>query len=214
MNKTTKEKEENDNINKNGQEAQKEKSSLFGETGISQKVGLFGNLSEKSDNKSKLFNTGESNKFHGSTLFGNTAGSSLFGSSGSSSLFGSSTGSSSLFGSKTLFNFNSIASDSSKSFTEDKSKPKEEKSDNEEDDNEDDQLFQSNSPNPYNPLSELPKEESKEKNPYTKKYIKEIENIYVYSKENNKFSSKGKGYLSLEYADIDNKKVAVAVFRY
>jgi hypothetical protein len=99
-------------------------------------------------------------------------------------------------------------------FTEDKSKAKEEKSDNEEDDNEDDQLFQSNSPNPYNPLSEQPKEESKEKNPYTKKYIKEIENIYVYSKENNKFSSKGKGYLSLEYAEVENKKIAVSVFRY
>jgi len=181
----------------------------------SKKAGLFGSLieTEVSDKKPKLFNTGESNKFHNSSLFSNSNSSSLFGSSGSS-LFGSGVTGSSLFSSKSLFNFNSIASDSSKFITsEDKSKPKEEKSDNEEDNDEDNELFQSNSPNPYNPLSEQPKEQSKEKNPYTKKYLKEIENIFVYSKENSKYSSKGKGFLSLEYAEIEGKKIAVTVFR-
>jgi len=95
--------------------------------------------------------------------------------------------------------------------TEDKSKEKEDKSDNEDDGG--DELFQSNSPNPYNPIDDNAKEQSKENNPYTKKYIKEIENIYEYSKENNKFSSKGKGYLSIEYAEIEDKKIGVVVFR-
>ena len=215
LNTTKEEKEEKNNKNSEQEEAPKEKNSLFGGSTNSKKVGLFGSLAEtkSSDNKSKLFNTGESNKFHGSSLFGNSGSSSLFGSSGSS-LFGSSVAGSSLFGSKSLFNFNSVASDSSKFLTtEDKSKAKEDKSDNEEDNGEDNELFQSNSPNPYNPLSEQPKEQSKEKNPYTKKFLKEIENIFVYSKENNKYASKGKGFLSLEFAEIEGKKIAVAVFR-
>jgi hypothetical protein len=216
LNNTKQEKEEKANIKQDKEEAPKANSTLFGGSMPSQKVGLFGNLTEtkSSKNKPKLFNTGETNKFHGSSLFSDTSSSSLFGSSGSS-LFGSSIAGSSLFGSKSLFNFNSIASDNSKFLTtEDKSKAKEDKSDNEEDNEDDNELFQSNSPNPYNPLSEQPKEQSKEKNPYTKKYIKEIENVYVYSKENNKYSSKGRGFLSLEYAEIDGKKISVAVFRY
>jgi hypothetical protein len=35
----------------------------------------------------------------------------------------------------------------------------------------------------------------------------------VYIKSDNKFVSKGKGFLSLEYAEIDGKKIGVVVYR-
>ena len=207
MKQTKEEKEEKILKKADNEEAPKQQGSLFGDL-APKKVGLFGNLTENKSTKPTLFNVGETNKFHNSLLFGN--GTSLFGSGGSTSLFGSSSASSTLFGSKSPFN--TIASDTQKFLaTEDKSKEKEDKSDNEDDG--DDELFQSNSPNPYNPLDDNAKEQSKENNPYTKKYIKEIENIFEYSKENNKFSSKGKGFLSIEYAEIEDKRIGVVVFR-
>jgi hypothetical protein len=85
------------------------------------------------------------------------------------------------------------------------------KSDDEDDDEND--LFQSsNSPNPYNPTKK--NEILKEKSIYEKKYVKEIESLYVYVKDENKYVSKGKGFLSIEYTDVDSKKIGVIVFRY
>ena len=76
----------------------------------------------------------------------------------------------------------------------------------------DNDLFQSDSPNPYNAGDKQPV--AAEKSVYTKKYNKEVESIYIFVKEDNKFVSKGKGFLSLESAEVDGKKVAVVVFRY
>ena len=91
-----------------------------------------------------------------------------------------------------------------------KEKNEEDKSDEEgEGDND---LFQSNSPNPYNQTEKV-QPQATEKSLYKKKYLKEVENIYIYSKDENKFVSKGKGFLSLEFADIEGKKVGVIVFR-
>ena len=86
-----------------------------------------------------------------------------------------------------------------------------EKSEDEAEGEDNNELFKSNSPNPYNP-----QEESKviQQGPYKKKFLKELENIFVYIKSENKFVSKGKGFLSLEFADIDGKKIGVVVYRY
>jgi len=181
---------------------------LFGDlskSSFAQSGGLFGKLggAEKKEDSSsapKLFsNTGSNNLFSGSSLFSAS-------SSGSTSLFANTSSSSSLFGSKPLFNFSSLGS--TNNFVK---KDDEDKSDEEGGDEND--LFQSNSPNPYNPLETSTVSQSQEKSIYTKKYVKEIDNIFVYSKEENKFVSKGKAFLSLEYADADGKKVGVVVFR-
>jgi hypothetical protein len=173
----------------------KEVSKLFGDTKLSS-GGLFGNLSSGStEDKPKLFaNAGSSNLFANSSLF----------SGSSSSLF--SGGSNSLFGAKPLFNFSSVGATGG--FLN--KKEEEEKSDEEGGEGDND-LFQSDSPNPYNASDKQPV--AAEKSVYSKKYNKEVESIYIFVKEDNKFVSKGKGFLSLESAEIDGKKVAVVVFR-
>lgn len=198
--------------------AKKEEKSLFGGIFNGDKdkkpEGLLGNLGKddeekegkkgeekKEENKNKLFsNTGTGNLFSGSSLFSGTGGS-LFSNMPSAS-------SSSLFGSKTLFNFNSLKTDSTTFLSG-------AKKETDEDENEDDNdLFEgSNSPNAFNPTEPKDHKSSKEKGPYTRKYIKQIDNILVYNKEENKFVSKGNGYLSLEYTN-QGKKTAVCVFRY
>jgi len=170
---------------------------LFGNLG-GLNGGLFGNLNssntENLKKDSKLFGDTGSNLFSGSSLFQNN---SLF--SGTSS---------SLFSSKPLFNFSSI--NSTTTFVKDK---KEEDSDEGEGEGEND-LFESNSPNPYNPLEMAKGPKTTEKGPYEKRFLKELENIFVYVKDEGKFVTKGKGFLSLEFAEVDNKKVGVIVFRY
>lgn len=54
---------------------------------------------------------------------------------------------------------------------------------------------------------------NEQKSPYTKKFVKNIDNLYVYTKSENKFINKGNGFLSVEYAEIDGKKVGVIVCR-
>jgi hypothetical protein len=177
---------------------------LFGDINVKPK-GLFGDLGEE-DKKSefKLFgNTG-------SNIFSN---SSLFSTGNSSSIFSNSSSGSSLFGSKSLFNFNTISSGTASFLGESKKEPKVEEDKSEDEGEGDNDLFQSsNSPNAYNPTDKT--DIQKEKSIYEKKYVKEIENIFVYVKDESKYVSKGKGFLSLEYADVDNKKVGVIVFRY
>jgi len=135
------------------------------------------------------------------------ASSSLFSSSGSGSLFGNAQ-SGSLFATKPLFNFSSLGQNSSSTFLNGKADENKSDEEGEEGDND---LFETNSPNPYNPPEKV--QVVQEKSIYNKKYLKETENFYLFSKEDSKFVSKGKGFLSLEFADSDNKKVGVVVFR-
>ena len=147
---------------------------------------------------------GNNNLFSKSTLFGGNTGSSLF---GSTSLFGNQSATGSLFGNtKPVFNFTNL--NTGKTFITDNDKKKEDES---EDDGEGgDDLFEgSNSPKAYNPVEVVKTEESL----YSKKYVKQIENLFAYNKEQNKFISKGNGYLSIEYSDKDGKKAAVIAFR-
>ena len=145
--------------------------------------------------------TGNTNLFAKSSLFGSTS-TSLFG-NGSTLFSGSS-----LFGTnKPVFNFSSL--NTGKTFINDQEK-KEDDEDNDEEGGDD--LFEgSNSPKAYNPEKEIIKTE---KSDYEKKYVKQIENLLAYSKETNKFVSKGTGYLSIEVSDKDNKYTAAIVFRY
>jgi hypothetical protein len=212
----TKTKEENiekekigaDKINgENGSKKEEEPKSLFG--GVPKLTGgLFGDLSksdskDESDNKEKpkLFQTGSNNLFSGSSLF-NT---------GSTSLLDSLKSSSSLFSSNNKIDFNSLAT--KPLFTQ--LKPENKKGSDDEDDEEGaDELFESNSPkHSYNPTLEHNVKKQIEKDDFTKKYVKEIENLFVYTKSSNKYVSKGKGYLSLEHAEIDGKKISVVLFR-
>jgi hypothetical protein len=204
----------NENAGSNSQETNgdKKSSSLFGDfvnTTVPKSGGLFGNLVDNDKSNSgkkdtKLFaNTGSSNLFANSKLF-NPSGTSLF-SSGTTG--GNST--SSLFGAKPLFNFSSINSSTTTFLNAGGDKKKDD--DSGEEGEGDNDLFH-DSPNPYNSTEKITLQPT-EKSPYAKKYLKEIENLFVFIKEDGKFVSKGKGYLSLEYADIDDKKVGVVVFR-
>lgn len=164
----------------------------------------------KDSTTGKLFsNTGSTNIFSNSTLFSSNPGTSLFGSTNNTnSLFGSSNNTNSLFGSKPLINFNNLAKDANSFLNS-----KKEKSDEEDDGEGADELFQgSNSPSgAYNPVEEKPKYEVN--SIYTKKYVKQIDNVFVYNNEEKKYVSKGSGFLSLEYSDKENKKTGVLVFR-
>jgi hypothetical protein len=98
-----------------------------------------------------------------------------------------------------LFSAQTLASLNAQSFMKSK--------DEEEENSEDDEEFKgSESPNPYNP------NENKSKSIYKKKYIKQVDNIYVFNKEQGKFVSKGSGFLSLEYTDV-GKKTGLLLFR-
>lgn len=230
-NTTTKANETSEISAKNGHEVDKitpeaDKDNKSTDATKTEKKGLLGNLEDtnnddKKENgttsKSKLFsNTGSSNLFANSTLFSSNPSSSLFG--GSGSLFGNigssgslfnaaSSGSSSLFGNKPLINFSNLNKDSNSFLNKGKS------DDEDDDDNGGDDLFQgSNSPNAYNPVEQSVKAEAQSL--YTKKYVKQIENLYVYSQSENKFVSKGSGYLSIEFSDKNDTKTGVIVFRY
>ena len=171
-------------INGNGSE---KKSSLFGEINSSKK-GLFGKLSNDEEiqkEKPKLFSDKGDNNLFGKSLFSDKP---LFSFSSESQ----------------LFKFDSLKPNEGFLFSKQENK----KSDDEEDEGEDDELQGSNSPNAYNPENLNTKSTSK----FTKMYVSHVENILVYNKEDNKFVSKGSGYLSIEYTDVD-QKVAFIVFR-
>jgi hypothetical protein len=175
---------------------EKPKKTVFGDIPAS-KPGLFGNLEGEKNNKNKLFqDKGTSNPFSSSSIFTNT-GSSLFN-------FGTNTSGSSLFTGQKLFDFSSIKKDEGSFF----SKQETQKSDDEDKEEEGDDVLQgSESPNAYNPT-----EKKDEKNDFVKKFVRQIDNILVYNKEDNKFVSKGSGYISIEYTEV-NKKAAFVVFR-
>lgn len=191
---------ENGNKSQVSKEESKEKpKSIFGDFMASSKAttgGLFGFLGNEKTDKTLTGQAAGS-----STLFGN-----IFQSGASSS--------GSLFGSKNLFNFSSMNTSGS-SFLSSAKKTEEKALGEEESEGEgeagEDLFQQSNSPNPYNPVEKS--ETQKEKGPYSKKYVKEIDNLFVYIRDEGKFVSKGKGFLSLEYAEMEGKKIGVVVFR-
>jgi hypothetical protein len=182
---------------------EKPKKTLFGDAPTSK--GIFGNLEEKKDDKSKLFqDKGASNHFAGSSIFSGTGSSSLFNFNTTSS------GSGSLFGGQKLFaDFSSLKKDDSSFFTKSTGAEKEaNKSDDEDGEEGDDVLQGSESPNAYNPTLE----KKDEKSDFVKKFVRQIDNVLVYNKEENKFVSKGSGYISIEYTEV-GKKSAFIVFR-
>ena len=147
-----------------------------------------------------------SNKIEGTSLFSgslfanNNNKGSLFGSNGSAlpNLF-SNLKSSSEGGN--LFNFSNLSAGGNNFFNK--------KNDSEEDgsDGEDDkQEKRSDSPEVYRPTTE------KTTGPYSKKYVKLVENFFVYNKKEKKYLSKGDGFFSIEYIE-EPKKSALFVFR-
>lgn len=119
-----------------------------------------------------------------------------------SSLFN--TGSSSLFSSKPLFNFNSFSNKESNFYKKD-----EEENKSDEESGDDNDLFKSDSPKYERPQESTVTEEG----PFKKRFSKDLENIYLFSVSDKKFVSKGKGFISLEYAEIENNKIGVVVYR-
>jgi hypothetical protein len=167
-------------------------------------TGLFGDLSKSGsgsgENKTSLFS--------GSLFGGPTNTPSIFAQSSQGQQ------STSLFSSKPLFNFSSISSGAGTNFFSKATETKENESDSEGGEGDNDLFQSSNSPNPYNPTDiKSNTNVHKEQSVYKKKYVKNVENVFVYSKDEGKFVSKGNGFLSLEQADENGKKVAVVVFR-
>ena len=137
-----------------------------------------------------------------------SAGSNSLFSAGSNSLFSST--SNSLFGSKPLFSFSSATNTGANPFASKKDDDEDE--DKDEGDDGDNDLFKTEEDgNATSAADKQPKVAVE--SVYTKKYNKEADNIFIFVKEDNKFVSKGKGYLSLEFAEVDAKKIGVVVFR-
>jgi len=169
-------------------ESNKPHKSLFGEHEKGFTGGLFGDL----DNPNKTTSLFGDNKSKTTSLFGNTGGS-LFGDSKNKE-----ENSSTLFG-KGLFDFSSINN----------KKEKEEENNEEGDDN----IGKSNSPkHEYNPEEENEKEES---DGYIKRYAKKVDNTLLYDKAQNKFISKGEGFIVIETQENkeDKKRFARIVYR-
>jgi hypothetical protein len=197
LSKLKRQKHEDNNSNSESEE-EKPKKTLFGDSAPT-KPGLFGNLEEKKDDKPKLFtDKGTSNIFSSSSIFSNT-GSSLFSTN--------TTTGGGLFSGQKLFDFGSLNKDNTSFFTKQEAK----KSDDEEGEEGDDDVLQgSESPNAYNPTI---LEKKDEKSDFVKKFVRHIDNILVHNKEDNKFVSKGSGFVSIEYTEV-HKKSAFVVFRY
>ena len=169
-------------------ESNKPHKSLFGEHEKGFTGGLFGDL----DNPNKTTSLFGDNKSKTTSLFGNTGGS-LFGDSKNKE-----ENSGGLFG-KGLFDFSSINN----------KKEKEEENNEEGDDN----IGKSNSPkHEYNPEEENEKEES---DGYIKRYAKKVDNTLLYDKSQNKFISKGEGFIVIETQENkeDKKRFARIVYR-
>ena len=187
--KRLKKSEENDSESESS-ESDKPHKSLFGEHEKGFTGGLFGDL----DNPNKTTSLFGDSKSKPTSLFGNTGGS-LFGDvknkegDNNNSLFG-----------KGLFDFSSINN----------KKEKEEDENNEEGD---DNIGKSNSPkHEYNPEEENEKEES---DGYIKRYAKKVDNTLLYDKAQNKFISKGEGFIVIETQENkeDKKRFARIVYR-
>lgn len=132
------------------------------------------------------------------------------------SLFNKTAGekSSSLFGGASLFSFGNMAGSSS--FFAKTEKKEEDKSGSEDEGEDQNDLFQgSKSPDrdAYNPEKSKETNDNKEPSMYTKKFVKSVENLYIYSKKENKFISRGNGFLSVEYADHDDKRIGLVLCR-
>ena len=126
---------------------------------------------------------------------------SLFENTNSNSLFGNNN-STSLFENKPIFDFSNINKKNENEDNDDK---------NEDDNEENDNNGKSNSPNPYNPENDINNEENK--NGFKKIYVKRIDNFYLFEKSENKYISRGNGFVSIETSNKDNKKFAVIMFR-
>ena len=166
---------------------------------------IFGNKSEEGFKSTGLFGDLSNPSKEVKSLFGNNNSSNILSSDNKNSLFGNSNNSlfnynnSSLFGNSSLFNF----SDKNK-----KSESEEEKDDESDENN---KIGKSNSPNHYNPEEE--NNEKENENGFKKIFVKKIDNLYLLDKKENKYFSKGNGYISIETCDKDNKKIAVIMFR-
>ena len=194
-----KSKESESNKEESSEEDTKPVKSIFGsnpnkETGF--KKGLFGDLSNPTSEPKSLFGNNNSN-----SLFGNNNSNSLFGSNNSNSLFGNNN-STSLFQNKSIFDFSNINKKNENEDNDDK---------NEDDNEENDNNGKSNSPNPYNPENDT--NDQVNKNGFKKIYVKRIDNFYLFEKSENKYISRGNGFVSIETSNKDNKKLAVIMFR-
>lgn len=159
--------------------------------------GLFGDLSNPSTQPKPLLGN----------LFGNANDNSSQSKPLAGGLFGSTEQSSSLFSSnnggagnifsqnKPLFNFS------------DANKKEENNSDDE--GGEDDNVGKSSSPNPYNPIEAKANDDSL----FKKIYVKSVENFYLFNKDTKTYTSKGKGFLSIETSEEEGKKYALIMFR-
>jgi hypothetical protein len=87
-----------------------------------------------------------------------------------------------------------------------------ENSGNESGDGDEDIFKGSESPEAYNPTNLIQENKPQLKSIYIKKYVKQIENIFEYLKEEKKFVNKGTGFLSIEFTDI-GKCTGLIVFR-
>ena len=186
--KRLKKSKENDSESESSESNNKPHKSLFGEHEKGFTGGLFGDL----DNPNKTSSLFGDNKSKTTSLFGNTGGS-LFGDSKNKE-----ENNGGLFG-KGLFDFSSINN----------KKEKEEENNEEGDDN----IGKSNSPkHEYNPEEENEKEES---DGYIKRYAKKVDNTLLYDKSQNKFISKGEGFIVIETQENkdDKKRFARIVYR-
>ena len=191
--------------------------SIFGTNSNNEKgftKGLFGNLSNPSSEPKSLFGNNSNSLFgsnsnslfnkNSNSLFGNTNTTSIFGSNNSNSLFGNNN-STSLFENKPIFDFSNINK-------KNENEENEENNDNNEEGNDvDDNNGKSNSPNYYNPENDVNDKENE--NGFKKIYVKRIDNFYLFEKSENKYISRGNGFVSIETSNKDNKKFAVIMFR-
>lgn len=134
--------------------------------------------------------------------------------------------SSSLFGDKTLFDFSSNNKEEQK---ENKSSlfgssslfgNKEEKEEDKEEKEEegDDNIGKSNSPKrEYNPEIIDKKKNKDDNNKYVKRFVKKVEKVFLYDKEEKKYICKGEGFISIETMTTKNddkeKKDGIVVMR-
>ena len=178
----------------------KENSNLFSQPQPNSQS-LFSGSNIQNNNNSLFPKIQTGSLFSGSLFTDNSNKNSLFPNTGSNlpSLFSNlnkpteSTG---------LFNFSNLSQGNS-FFNNKTNESDDEGSDGEEDKN---QEKRSDSPEAYKPNTE------KTTGPYNKKYVKLVDNFFVYNKKEKKYLSKGDGYFSIEYSE-EPKKSAVFVFR-
>ena len=203
------EKSESSNEDKDNKE--KPTKSLFNSNEQGFKPGLFGDLSKPNTKPVSLFNFDNKDNKPSSSLFNldnkdNKQSSSLFNLDNKDNKQTSLFSGTSLFGNlnenKGGFSLFSNTNNSGGLFSNLISKKEDEEEEG------DDNIGKSDSPNPY--LPEVTNDESKD---FKKLFVKKVDNCYVYNKEQNKFVSKGNGFISIETTDKDNKKFGFIMFR-